>query len=172
MIKLLGLNYPGGKEIEERAKNGNENFYDLPKPLINENTLNFSFSGIKTHINLLTKNNKIDDDFINNLSASFQKTIVEIIIAKITRTINNIKKQNTLVRSVSVVGGVANNIYIRKKLESFFKEKKLELYYPLNEMMGDNAAMIACACIKNFNIEKNNIFFKPMPRMAINKSLR
>ena len=136
-----------------------------------ENTLNFSFSGIKTHISLLTKNNKIDDDFINNLSASFQKTIVEIIIAKITRTINNVKKQNTLVRSVSVVGGVANNIYIRKKLESFFSEKKLELYYPLNEMMSDNAAMIAWACIKNFNIEKNNIFFKPNPRLRINENL-
>ena len=53
--KLIGLNYPGGPEIEKLSKEGDENAFDLPKPLINERNFNFSFSGIKTHINLLTK---------------------------------------------------------------------------------------------------------------------
>ncbi len=53
--KLIGLPYPGGAEIEKEAKNGDENAFILPKPIVKENNLNFSFSGIKTHINLLTK---------------------------------------------------------------------------------------------------------------------
>ena len=54
VAKLLGLSYPGGPEIEKNAKNGDENYFKLPKPLNNKN-LNFSFSGLKTHINLITK---------------------------------------------------------------------------------------------------------------------
>ena len=53
--KLLGLGYPGGSEIEKMAKDGDELYFDLPKPMINENNLNFSFSGIKTHVNLMVK---------------------------------------------------------------------------------------------------------------------
>ena len=55
VAKLLGLPYPGGKEIEIKAKKGNENFFKLPMPLTNRNNVNFSFSGLKTHINILTK---------------------------------------------------------------------------------------------------------------------
>ena len=83
--KLIGLSYPGGAEIEREAVRGNENRFVLPKPLVKEKNFNFSFSGIKTHINLLTKKNKIDKKFIQDLSASFQKNITELK--------NNFKKQ-------------------------------------------------------------------------------
>ena len=55
--KLLGLSYPGGPEIEQRALSGNETIFDLPAPLINEDNLNFSFSGLKTAINHIVKKN-------------------------------------------------------------------------------------------------------------------
>ena len=169
--KLLGLGYPGGLEIEKRAKIGDENFFVLPMPLTKEKNFNFSFSGIKTHINILTKKNKIDDIFINNLSASFQKTVAEIIVTKIKTGLMILKEKGIVINSISVVGGVANNRYIRKKFKDFIDKENIELYYPLKEMMSDNAAMISWACIKNYTKEKNDIYFKPQPRMKINEKL-
>ena len=169
--KLLGLGYPGGLQIEKRAKIGDENSFVLPMPLTKEKNFNFSFSGIKTHINILTKKNKIDDIFINNLSASFQKTVTEIIITKIKTGLMILKEKGIVINSISVVGGVSNNKYIRKKFEDFIDKENIELYYPLKEMMSDNAAMISWACIKNYTQEKNDIYFKPQPRMKINEKL-
>ena len=169
--KLLGLGYPGGLEIEKRAEIGDENFFVLPMPLTKEKNFNFSFSGIKTHINILTKKNKIDDIFINNLSASFQKTVAEIIITKVKTGLMILKEKGTIINSISVVGGVSNNKYIRNKFKNFIDKENIELYYPLKEMMSDNAAMISWACIKNYNRNKNNIFFKSEARMNINEKL-
>ncbi len=165
--KILGLSYPGGAEIEKKGVLGNENAFLLPKPLINENNFNFSFSGIKTHINLLSKNNKLDETFINNLSASFQKTISEILITKISKGINLLNNNGIIINSMSVVGGVSNNEYIRNRIEKYFNNKKIKIYYPIREMMGDNAAMIAWACIKNYNKNKNDLYFRANPRMKI-----
>ena len=169
--RLIGIGYPGGLEIEKRAETGDENFFVLPMPLTKEKNFNFSFSGIKTHINLLTKKNKVDDIFIDNLSASFQKTMSEIIITKIKTALMILKERGIVINSISVVGGVSNNRYIKRKLKDFIDKKDIELYYPLKEMMSDNAAMIAWACIKNYNKEKNDIYFRPQPRMKINEKL-
>tara|TARA_B100001287_G_C22684984_1_gene532799 strand:+ start:833 stop:1849 length:1017 start_codon:yes stop_codon:yes gene_type:complete len=169
--KLLGLEYPGGIEIENRAKNGNENAFNLPKPLVKKDNLNFSFSGIKTHINLLTKNNDINDNFINDIAASFQKCVSEILISKIESCLKTYSNKNNKIKSISVVGGVANNKYIKKKLEDFLYNKEIEIYYPIKEMMSDNAAMIAWACLNNYNSKRNNLFFKPEPRLKINELL-
>jgi len=169
--KLIGLPYPGGAEIEKEAKNGDENAFILPKPIVKENNLNFSFSGIKTHINLLTKNNTIDKKFVKNLSASFQKIISEILIEKLTNGLKKLKSNKIDINSISVVGGVSNNKYIRTKLENFFKTKNVEVLYPINEMMGDNAAMIAWSCIKTYDKNKNDLFFKPNPRLRVKNIL-
>ena len=169
--KLIGLSYPGGAEIEREAVRGNENRFILPKPLVKEKNFNFSFSGIKTHINLLTKKNKIDKKFIQDLSASFQKNITELIIEKLERGLERLKLDKVNVKSLSVVGGVSNNKYIKKKLENFFINKNIEIYYPLKEMMIDNAAMIAWACYKNYHISKDDIYFKPQPRMDVRNKL-
>ena len=169
--KLIGLSYPGGAEIEREAVRGDENRFILPKPLVKEKNFNFSFSGIKTHINLLTKKNKIDKNFIQDLSASFQKNITELIIEKLKRGLERLKQDKVNVKSLSVVGGVSNNNYIKKKLENFFINKDIEIYYPLKEMMIDNAAMIAWACYKNYHIGKDDIYFKPQPRMDVRNKL-
>ena len=123
--KLIGLSYPGGAEIEREAVRGNENRFILPKPLVKEKNFNFSFSGIKTHINLLTKKNKIDKKFIQDLSASFQKNITDLLIEKLERGLERLKLYKVNVKSLSVVGGVSNNKYIKKKLENFFIKKIL-----------------------------------------------
>jgi len=169
--KLIGLSYPGGKEIEQQALKGNEDKYILPKPLVKEKNFNFSFSGIKTNINLLTKKNKIDKKFVEDLSASFQKNITEILIEKLERGLKRLSSENENIRSISVVGGVSNNKYIRNKIENFFIKKNIEIYYPIKEMMGDNAAMIAWACIKFYKKDRSDLFFKPKPRLGVRSVL-
>ncbi len=169
--KLIGLSYPGGKEIEQQALKGNEDKFVLPKPLVKEKNFNFSFSGIKTNINLLTKKNKIDKKFVEDLSASFQKNITDILIEKLEKGLKRLSSENENIRSISVVGGVSNNKYIRSKIENFFIEKNIEIYYPIKEMMGDNAAMIAWACMKFYKKDRNDLFFKPMPRLGVRSVL-
>ena len=169
--KLIGLSYPGGAEIEREAVRGNENRFILPKPLVKEKNFNFSFSGIKTHINLLTKKNKIDKRFMQDLSASFQKNISDLLIEKLERGLERLKLHKGNVKSLSVVGGVSNNKYIKKNLENFFINKNIEIYYPLKEMMIDNAAMIAWACMKFYKKDRNDLFFKPMPRLEVRSVL-
>ena len=169
--KLIGLSYPGGSEIEQRAIKGNEDKFVLPKPLVKEKNFNFSFSGIKTNINLLTKKNKIDKKFVEDLSASFQKNITEILIEKLERGLKRLSYENKNIRSISVVGGVSNNKYIRSKIEKFFTDRNIEIYYPIKEMMGDNAAMIAWACMKFYKKDRNDLFFKPMPRLGVRSVL-
>jgi len=169
--KLIGLSYPGGVEIEREAVDGNENKFILPKPLIRENNFDFSFSGIKTYINLLTKKSDIDKNFIKDLSASFQKNISDILIEKLDKGLQRLNDKNININSISVVGGVSNNKYIKKRIENFFIKKDIRIYYPIQEMMGDNAAMIAWACLKFFKKERSNIFFKPKPRLSVKNIL-
>ena len=169
--KLLGLGYPGGAEIEKKALKGNEKFFNMPKPFLKDDNFNFSFSGIKTHINLLVKKNKVSKKFIEDVSASFQRTILDIISQKLLTSLKILNEKNDEVKSISIVGGVSNNKYIRKNLENIFEEKGINIYYPIKEMMSDNAAMIAWACLNNYDDQKENIFFRPDPRLEINEIL-
>ena len=93
--KILGLSYPGGPEIEKKALKGNENAFKLPQPLINEDNFNFSFSGLKTSVNLIAKKNIIDESFIRNMSASFQKCVGAILTFKLKQVINKLYSKNT-----------------------------------------------------------------------------
>ena len=143
----------------------------MPKPLVNEKNFNFSFSGIKTHVNLLTKKNKIDKKFVKDLSASFQKNIAELLIKKLEKGLERLISDGKIVKSISVVGGVSKNKYIKNKIENFFINRNIEIYYPLKEMMIDNAAMIAWSSMKFYNKEKNDLFFKPKPRLSVRSVL-
>ena len=168
VAKILGLNYPGGKEIEIRAIKGNEKKFNLPKPMIYKNNFNFSFSGLKTSVNLITKKNELNDTFINNMAASFQKTISDIICIKIEKIIKKLIKNNIKVLSLSVVGGVANNGKIKAELHNELQKYGVSLLQPPKEMLSDNAAMVAWACIHKYSKIKNGLFFKPNPRLKIN----
>tara|TARA_B100000029_G_scaffold445606_1_gene466180 strand:- start:401 stop:1402 length:1002 start_codon:yes stop_codon:yes gene_type:complete len=167
IAKILGLQYPGGSQIEKCAKKGDEKFFNLPQPMLNDDSFNFSFSGIKTAVNLIVKKNKLDANFINNISASFQNCVVNILKTKLRRALIKLKKQGTVIKSFSLVGGVANNNYIRIKLSELKNDHKVDMLIPSNEMISDNAAMIAWACIKKYDGKNMNINFKPNPRLKI-----
>jgi N6-L-threonylcarbamoyladenine synthase len=166
VAKILGLSYPGGPEIEKRALKGNENSFKLPQPLINENNFNFSFSGLKTSINLIAKKNIINQNFIRDMSASFQKCVGAILTLKLNKVIKELYKSNTKDLSVSVVGGVANNDYLKKCFKNIEERETIEFIYPPKYMMNDNAAMIAWATILKHR-NNHDLNFKPNPRLTI-----
>ena len=166
--KLIGLSFPGGPKIEKKAKIGNENRFDLPHPLLKERTLNFSFSGIKNYVNqLVKKNSPINEGFVRDLSASFQKKIFEIIENKITLCLNKLNNKNIPVTQISIVGGVSANNYIYKLLFESLHKKNIKLLKPQTDMTGDNAAMIAWVCKNKINKIKPDLFFKPNPRLTL-----
>ena len=165
--KLLGLSYPGGPEIEQRALSGDETIFDLPTPMINEDNLNFSFSGLKTAINHIVKKNDLSSEFIANLSASFQFCVAKILIEKIKKTLKKLSDESINVKSLSIVGGVSNNKYISNKIENAFENYNINILFPIKAMMSDNAAMIAWNCLnKNIKTE-SDLFFKANPRLSI-----
>ena len=166
VAKILGLAYPGGPEIEKKALKGNGNAFKLPQPLINEDNFNFSFSGLKTSVNLIAKKNIIDESFIRNMSASFQKCVGAILTSKLNRAIKKLYIDNNKNLSVSIVGGVANNDYIKKCFKNIEERGVINFIYPPKYMMNDNAAMVAWATILK---HRNNpdLNFKPNPRLTI-----
>ena len=167
VAKILGLQYPGGKEIEIRAINGNENKFTLPKPMIDKHNFNFSFSGLKTSVNLITKKNNLNDIFVNDMAASFQKTISDIICIKIKKIVKKLIQDNIKISSLSVVGGVANNKKIKDELLKMLQNYNISLLKPPKYMLTDNAAMVAWACISKYSKVKGDINFKPNPRLTI-----
>ena len=134
--------------------------------MINENNFNFSFSGLKTSINLIAKKNIINEDFIGDMSASFQKCVGAILTFKLNKIIKDLYKKNTKDLSVSVVGGVANNNYLKKCFKNIEEKENIEFFYPPKHMMNDNAAMIAWATILKHS-NNHDLNFKPNPRLSV-----
>ena len=169
--KLLGMNYPGGPEIENAAKNGDDMAFDLPHPLKDSKELNFSFSGIKTAISLIVKNKKIiDEELKSNISASFQNIVSDILIKKFNMTLKYLKNQNVNIAQLSLVGGVAANKFIYNKLEKECLKNNIEIILPPKNMLSDNAAMIGWACIKKlYNNNINDLYFKENPRLTLGR---
>ena len=136
--KLLGLPYPGGPLIDEYAKMGNPNAFKFAEPQIPE--LNFSFSGLKTSVLYFLQ--KQSTEFIvenlNDLCASIQQTICNILINKMKKAI-----QQTGITNICLAGGVSANTGLRKAFELLGEEKKCNVFIPKFEYCTDNAAMIA-----------------------------
>ena len=171
VAKLLGLPYPGGPEIEKLAQNGNLNTFLLPHPLKNKKNINFSFSGIKTAVSIIVKKQKIiDQKFKENISASFQNKIIEIIITKIEKALEILAEKKINIYDIAIVGGVAANKAIRNSFSSTQNLNKFNFIYPPIELCGDNAAMIALVCQQKYknNVNPNNLF-KANPRLTIDE---
>jgi N6-L-threonylcarbamoyladenine synthase len=166
VAKILGLSYPGGPQIEKNALEGNENSFKLPQPLINEDNFNFSFSGLKTSVNLIAKKKIINQSFIRDMSASFQKCVGAILTFKLNKAIKELYKSNTKDLSISVVGGVANNDYLKKCFKNIEQRETIKFFYPPKYMMNDNAAMIAWATILKHR-HNHDLNFRPSPRLTV-----
>ena len=168
--KLLGIEFPGGPQIEILAKKGNPNRYDLPKPIFNKGGCNLSFAGLKTAILRISKNIKTDQEKFD-LSASFQKTVLEILYKKTKIAFSEFEKQNNLKQKVFVVaGGVAANKNIRTMLNNLCNEENYQSVFPPLELCGDNAAMIAMVGLEKFKLKQfNNLDHPAKPRWALDE---
>ena len=135
--RILGLGYPGGPEIEKYAKKGNPNKIYFPRSLLTKDSLEFSFSGLKTSLLYFM------DDFKENseinkydVVASYQQAIIETLVEKVKRALKQTRTQTCV-----IAGGVAANKSLRKSLNSSLHGKKI--IYPDLSFCTDNAAMIS-----------------------------
>jgi N6-L-threonylcarbamoyladenine synthase len=139
--KILGLGYPAGPEIDNRAKLGNPKAYKFTKPKVEG--LNFSFSGLKTAIlYFIQKEVKANPNFVkenlNDICASIQYTIINILMDKLKRAV-----KQTGIKHIAIGGGVSANSGIRQALKDGEQKFGWTTYIPKFEFTTDNAAMIA-----------------------------
>ena len=169
--KLLGIEFPGGPQIEILAKKGDPNKFVLPKPIFHKGGCNLSFSGLKTAVLKITKKIKTEKEKFD-LAASFQKTINEILYKKTKIAFTQFEKQTNLKEKKFVIaGGVAANKEIRNTLTNLCKEKKYQPIFPPIELCSDNAAMIAMVGLEKFKLNKFNRFDHPaLPRWPLDRN--
>jgi len=137
--KTLGLNYPGGPEIEKLAIGGNKELIDFPRPILNDGTYNFSFSGLKTSLINCINNNKYD---LKDIAASYQEAIVDCLVGKLQKSMDDLNIDTGI-----VCGGVAANQRLREKLGKINKK----IIFPSLKYCTDNADMIAFLAEKKIN---------------------
>ena len=147
VARVVGLGYPGGPKVDKIAKEGNP-IYKLPKTHF-ENSLDFSFSGIKTAVINLNHNTPNIDKA--DLCASFEKTVTEVLIENIKKAI-----EQTGIKSLAIAGGVSANSYIRNEILKLENEG-IKIYMPELKLCTDNAAMIASAGYYNFINGKRDV---------------
>src|SRR6056300_1382075 len=169
--KLLGIEFPGGPQIEILAKKGDPKKFDLPKPIFNKGGCNLSFAGLKTAILRITKDIKTDQEKFD-LAASFQKTVEQILYKKTKIAFSEFEKQNDLKEKVFVVaGGVAANKRIRSMLVDLCHEENYQSLFPPIEFCGDNAAMIAMVGLEKFKLKQfDNLDHPAKPRWPLDEN--
>ncbi len=142
VARVLGLGYPGGPLIDKIAKEGNPEAVAFKRVFLEKDSLDFSFSGIKTGVLNYINNEKQAGREINvpDVAASFQQAVLDVIVAKAVSAACDMGKDKLV-----IAGGVAANSKLRQMLDEKCKEKGIELYYPSPILCTDNAAMIGCA---------------------------
>jgi N6-L-threonylcarbamoyladenine synthase len=139
VAKMLGLGYPGGTVIDSLAKEGQPESISFPRPLIDQSTFDFSFSGLKTAVKRYIQVH--GDDYLHRIPdivAGFQEAVVDVLSDKIFHAAKAKRCEH-----VAIVGGVAANNRLREKIRHDAIRKGLRVHIPSVELCGDNAAMIA-----------------------------
>ena len=168
--KLLGIEFPGGPQIEVFAKKGDPNKYELPKPIFNKGGCNLSFAGLKTAILKISKEIKTEQEKFD-LAASFQKTIIEILYKKTKIAFTEFEEQvESKEKKFVVAGGVAANKAIRNMLIKLCEEKNYKAIFPPIELCGDNAAMIAMVGLEKFKLKQfDKLDYPAKPRWPLDE---
>ncbi len=175
VAKLLGLGYPGGPVIDKLAKDGNPRAFKFPRAFMNDDSFEFSFSGIKTSVLYLlqelkyrpiedpAKRNAAEEKFLRDICASFQRAVIDVLAEK---TIAAAEKYS--VKSISVAGGVAANRELRSTLQSKALNIGARAFFPRPLYCTDNAAMIGIAA--DFKYKKfgliSDLTLKPAPNLS------
>lgn len=150
VARILDMPYPGGPNIEMLASSG-EDSIPMPK-ILNDDTFNFSFSGIKSHVNNLVHNARQRGELIvkENVACSFQRAVTESLVSKTKAALDKYR-----VKYFCVSGGVASSSYIRNRLKDMCDSLGVEMFVPEKKYCTDNATMIGAAA---YILYKNNDF--------------
>ncbi|NTV90710.1 MAG: tRNA (adenosine(37)-N6)-threonylcarbamoyltransferase complex transferase subunit TsaD, partial [Clostridiales bacterium] len=148
IARAVGLGYPGGPLIDRAAAKGNSRAIDLPRVYFPENSLDFSFSGLKTAtLNYLNgMEQKGLEVSVEDLSASFQQAVVDVLV---TNTIKAAKMKKSKI--IALAGGVASNSQLRREMTERAGKDGITVVFPKPVLCTDNAAMIACAAYYEFS---------------------
>jgi N6-L-threonylcarbamoyladenine synthase len=140
--KLLGLGYPGGPALARLAEFGDPDTFDLPRPLLHSQNLDFSFAGLKTAVR--TQLHKLGSNVCEqdraHLAASTQQAIVDVLCAKSLAAL-----KETQLKRLVVAGGVGANARLREQLNAACERRQIRVHYPELALCTDNGAMIALA---------------------------
>ena len=142
VAKLLALGYPGGPIIDELSKTGNPKAIRFPRPVLSKNSLDFSFSGLKTAVVNYVKGHPdppggYSEQLIKDIVSSFQEAVVEVLLRK---TLQAAQYQG--LKRIVLSGGVAANQRLRERMKEEALQNKLKVYLPSPSFCTDNAAMV------------------------------
>ena len=145
--RAMGFPYPGGKEIDRAAKRGDSSAYSLPRPQVDGNPYDFSFSGLKTAVINLLHNAQQKGEAVNrdDLCASFQQTVCDILSEKLIHAAAAFGY-----RTIAIAGGVSANSGLRQRIESECEKRGWQFCLPQLSLCGDNAAMVGCQAYYEF----------------------
>lgn len=166
--KLLGLGYPGGPAISRMAEFGDPTVYKLPRPMLHSKNLDFSFSGLKTAVLTVVKNQttNICEQDKANIARAFVDAIVEVLTAKCVTAL-----KHTGLKRLVIAGGVGANRQLRESLNAAAAKKHFKVFYPELEFCTDNGAMIAFAGAMRLQINpdaaKKDYAFNVKPRWPL-----
>lgn len=164
IARAMELGYPGGPIIDKLAKQGNKNAIDFPRAYLDDG-YDFSFSGLKSAVlnYLNAKKMKKEDIIVEDVCASFQEAVVEVLSNKAIKAAIE-KGYNT----IALAGGVACNSALREKITELGKTKNIDIKYPPIDLCTDNAAMIGCAGYYNFiNGRRDDMSLNAVPNLRI-----
>jgi N6-L-threonylcarbamoyladenine synthase len=142
VAKLLGLGYPGGPIIDELSRKGNSKAIRFPRPSLSKNSLDFSFSGLKTAVVNYVKSHpespkRYPEELVRDIVSSFQEAVIDVLVKNTVRAALDQK-----LKRIVLSGGVAANHHLRKRMQKKAHEEKLSVYIPSPFFCTDNAAMI------------------------------
>jgi N6-L-threonylcarbamoyladenine synthase len=142
VARVLELGYPGGPKIDKIAKEGNPHAVEFKRVLLEKDSLDFSFSGIKTGVlnYVNSEKQKGKDINVHDVAASFQLSVVDVLVTKALMAATKTGHDKLV-----LAGGVAANSLLRKMLKEACDKEGISLYYPSLDLCTDNAAMIGCA---------------------------
>ncbi len=138
--KVLGFPFPGGPSIEKSAIQGDRERFRFPRPMAGHRTLEFSFSGLKTHAMLEASKHQLDDQTRCDLAYAFQEAAVDALVSKCAHALDS-----TGYTSLIVAGGVGANRFLRDRLTALCVARGVQVYFPSMALCTDNGAMIAYA---------------------------
>lgn len=166
VARALGLGYPGGPKIDKLAKEGNPKAIAFPKANFHEETLDFSFSGVKSAVLNYLNKCKMQNIEVNkaDVAASFQHAVIGVLKENVLSTC---KKRN--IKTIAIAGGVASNSSLREVLIKEASKRGIEVLFPAQILCTDNAAMIGSAAYFNYVNEKiNDLNLNAKPNLKLN----